>query len=136
MLADRLGVSQLVEQCLSKLANETGELVDHALFLDLTLQQVLFGAEDINDNKVPAIAPVGNVAQVVVLHVLKDDKCPKRLLDLVVKLLTQQTDQKLWGMLRHLISHSTALLLIDAVLRGGQVKVEDSDIKSETDALG
>jgi hypothetical protein len=131
-LADKLGVSQLAEKCLSKLANETEELINQALSLSLTIQQLLFGPEEHEDDEVAsAIAPIGNVAQVVVLHVLKDDSCPERLLNLVVDILAKHMEQKLWELLKHIISHSTALLLIEAVLRCRQVKLEDPNVKIE-----
>jgi hypothetical protein len=117
---------------LSKLANETEELIDHALSLDLTIQQLLFGSEEHDDDEAAsAIAPIGNVAQVVVLHVLKDDSCPERLLNLVVDILAKHMEQKLWELLKHMISHSTALLLIEAVLRRRQAKLEDPNVKIE-----
>ncbi|KAF2133675.1 hypothetical protein P153DRAFT_96707 [Dothidotthia symphoricarpi CBS 119687] len=126
LLAIRLGVEQLTQTCLSKLANDTQDAIAQAYSCGSSLQ-ILLGYDLVDDEQDAASA--NNVVQVVFGHVLKDPEPPARLFKLVVGALAINMDSELWAQLKDVVGHGLALRLVEAMLvlrqtDGGGVKLE------------
>lgn len=137
MLAANLGITALDQQCLAKLSSETKDAIQVALSQGLTLRQILgMGAELEGNDSAP---PASNVVQVVFQHILKDQKAPKRLVDLVVNTLAVHLDPELWDELVTMVNAGMKGRLIKALLVHRQVKPEDAEtlsVKSESTSSG
>jgi hypothetical protein len=138
-LAVTLGMKILAQQCLSRLSTDTESMIEAAFSQGFTLQQILgFSSDAEAQDEVQGIS-VDNVVQVVFMHVLKDEKPPKRLVDLVTYALAEYLDPSLWERLTHTINHRVSLLLIKAMIDRRQVNFEafeELDAKSENVSTG
>jgi hypothetical protein len=140
-LATHLGMKALSQQCLGKLAEETEATINFALAEGLTLQHLLGWGIDVEpaQGEGEKSSPQDNTVQVVFQHVLKDNKPPQRLVNLVVQALAKHLDVELWAHLEHMISHRMSMNLNKAMIMRRQVKTEDGDrvsVKSESMSAG
>jgi len=134
-LAARMSMTELDDQCLSKLASDTEDAIQRALSQGLTLRQVLGLGDELEEDR----QAVSNIVQVVFQHVLKDKTSPKRLATLVVKTLAEHLDLGLWAQLETMVNPAMSLRLIKAMLARRQVKDEESrdpSVKSESVSTG
>ncbi|KAF2030184.1 hypothetical protein EK21DRAFT_66106, partial [Setomelanomma holmii] len=115
-------------QCLSRIAGDTDHTMQVALAQGLSLQHLLgLAAHESAQGEEEPLAVINNVVQVVFQHVLKDEKSPPRLLDLVVDTLAEHLDLELWTQLEHVISHNMSLRLNRAMVDRRQIKIEDAE---------
>lgn len=138
VLAGSLGITDLQEQCLSKLVSETEDMLRDALSEGVTLRQVLGIGPELAA-KGGSATPADNVVQVVFRHVLKDTTSPKRLVLLVVNTLAAQLDPGLWDQLASMVTNVMKDRLFRAMLVHRQVKSEGActpSVKSENASSG
>jgi hypothetical protein len=137
-LAEELGMTQLHQQCLSKLLSDAEDMMQHAFSQGLTLRRVLGFDTEATEAEQLAIPP-SNVVEVVFQHVLKDEVAPKKLVNLVVDALARHLEPSLWLQLQTTVNSSMSSRLIKAMLHLRQVKTEharDSSVKSESASTG
>jgi hypothetical protein len=129
-------MTQLAQQCLSKLSSDTEDMIRMAFSQDFSLRQLL--GLDAEERGLP-VTPAGNIVQTVFQHVLKDDKPPERLVTLVVGTLAERLEPGLWKQLEHMINHPISLRVVGALLQCRQIRNDETEclpIESETMSIG
>jgi hypothetical protein len=138
-LASELGITVLVEQCVSSLSADTEGFIDDAFSRGMTLHQVLVPnpAPDAEEEIVAESAK--NVVEVVFGHVLRDAVSPKQLLNLVISTLAEYLDASLLAELKPTMNREIALSLIDRmlVLRSAKSELtQDPRFRSASASMG
>ncbi|KAL5117039.1 hypothetical protein ACEQ8H_004998 [Pleosporales sp. CAS-2024a] len=124
VLAMTMGISQLAETCLSKLACDATDAIEEEMQNGRSLRQLL------EDNRNPSAAnshssgSSKNTVQVVFDHVLDDSNPPQRLVELVIGTLADHLDVSLWSTLGPRFNLSLSQKLIKVIAERRQVKIE------------
>lgn len=113
LLATKLGIDELTQTCLSKLATDAQDLIHQASSHGSNILILLGYGSSTKDQNLP---PRNNIVEVIFKHVLKDSKPPKRLVEFVVEILARNMDVNLWTNLKDVIGHSLALQLVEAMV--------------------
>ncbi|KAI4943367.1 hypothetical protein J4E91_009566 [Alternaria rosae] len=126
-LAQQIGVDALAVQCRKALYNVTNASLRSADADGISFQALLgYGSEAVKDD----------IVRVVFKHAIKDESTPKELKSLIIDSLAGYLDPDLWHHVKGLISHRTALQIIEAMVNLRQlVKIEmdgQDSIKSES----
>lgn len=117
-LAETLGIRNLAETCLNKLANAAFATVHHASSQGLSLLAILYGNDRPLREKIPTVVPdnLVDIASIVFLNVLKEENTPAILQELVINAIADSKDCRLFTELRHMVSHEMALRIIEAFM--------------------
>ncbi|KAJ4361711.1 hypothetical protein N0V95_001604 [Ascochyta clinopodiicola] len=136
-LAIKLRVDALSEICLCRLLNTASDIVQDTQRQGITLDTLLgFPSVEEGEELQGQQAVLDNTVEVVFQRVLKAEKPPARLLDLVVDVMAKRMHSKLWAHIQETISRPIALRLVETMLRLKDLKAEhvenpDSAIKLE-----
>lgn len=122
-LSIQMGTKALTELCVSKL---------HVTASDC-IRQTLANGLDVEALVSPTSSPP-NVVAVVFGHVIKSERPPKRLLQLVLDTIACNLSEGLWAQLKESMTHQMTLQLIDSIVALKLVKAEEGHlmgVKSE-----
>ncbi|KAF2846549.1 hypothetical protein T440DRAFT_227918 [Plenodomus tracheiphilus IPT5] len=125
-LANKLGVDVLRESCLSTLASSLTDTLQAARVASLPLMHLLgYGSQ-----------PANQLLETVFNKVFLEADSPTRLKGLVIDAIADDLDKELWTYLKTALNPELALSLIEAIVRRGLVKNEQTaaiHMKTEAD---
>lgn len=120
-LATRLQFDALTEESANRLYNAVSTGLEKVFLHSMPLHALL-GLHDGQE----APASSDDVVAIMFHHVLKDDKLPLKLPELIVDALAKYMDSAMWVGVRSMVCHDTCRKLIDFMIVYRDVKVEAS----------
>lgn len=131
ILAKRLDITSLADECTERLSETASASIKTALSSGIPLHSLLKSLFE-QDGSVQA----DDAMTTVFRHVLEDDNPPIKLSNLVVETMAKGMDTELWQHLQSRVNHDVARRLIEAMVLHRQVKeepiiLERSSIKCE-----
>ncbi|UPX20083.1 uncharacterized protein EKO05_0010328 [Ascochyta rabiei] len=136
-LAIKLGVNALAEVCLCQLFNTASDIIHKTQRLGIALDTLLgFTSAEESEKLQDQHVVSDNTVEIIFQRVLKDEKPPARLLDLVVDVMAKRMHSRLWAHMQETISRPVALRLVETMLhlkdmKAVYVESPDSVIKLE-----
>ncbi|KAH6621953.1 hypothetical protein C7974DRAFT_414632 [Boeremia exigua] len=123
-LARRLKIVALAEECVDQLFKITFNSIQDALLDGVPLRRLLGLTSDPHTPDQPG--STDETVTFVFHHVLKDDKPPAKLSDLVIETMAKSMDLELWSQIQPEVNHNTARKLIEAMVAFREVKTEQN----------
>ncbi|KAF3035327.1 hypothetical protein E8E12_005746 [Didymella heteroderae] len=123
-LATRLRFDVLAEECMDRLHQSASASLGKALSDGVPLRSLL-GLHNEQDGP-DATASSDDVVAAAFHRVLKDDKPPEKLSELIIDALARGMDSDMWVQVQSMVSLDTACKLIDFMIAYRDVKVEGS----------
>lgn len=121
-LATRLRFDVLAEECINRLYNSASASLSNACSNGVSLRSLL-GLSNKQD-ATEATAQSSDVVVAVFHHVLRDEKTPEKLTELIVDALARGMDMELWIQVQDLINPDIKNRLINFMIVYRDIKVE------------